>query len=139
MFTYLLLTRIQQDLNQYMAIWNAHPVSTLENQSPNIIYEVRQKAEGISEDTFTERLSNFFDETDLEPDLLEAHRHPTHPNIIRPTKYVDDVFHNRDEMLLFEHHVPPMTLQQNLEEDFLHHWNHAIAVLNHIIHRREKY
>ena len=72
-------------------------------------------------------------------EALDAHRHPTHPNIIRPTKYVDDVFHNRDEMLYFEECISPMTLQHNLEEDFLHHWNHAIAVLNHIIHRREEY
>ena len=122
-----------------MGIWNAHPIRTLENKSPNVIYEVRKKAEGISEDTFNERLSNFFDETDLEPDLLEAHRHPTHPNIIRPTKYVEDVFHNRDEMLYFEECISPMTLQHNLKEDFLDHWNRAIAVLNHIIHRREEY
>ena len=117
-FTYLLLTRIEQDLNQYMGIWNAHPIRTLENKSSNIIYEVRQKVEGISEETFNERLSNFFDETDLEPDLLEAQRHPTHPSIIRPTKYVEDVFHNRDEMLYFEECISSMTLQHNFEEDF---------------------
>ena len=113
-----MLARIQQDLNQYMGIWSAHPVHTLENKWPNIIYEVRQKAEGISEDTFNERLNNFFDEKGLEPDLLEAQRHPTHPSIIRPTKYVEDVFHNRDEMLYFEECISSMTLQQNSEEDF---------------------
>lgn len=139
-YKYLVLSRLQADLDEYKRQWNHHKSKAFSPQaSPDEkALELIQKGEYFEDPSMEEKVAAFdaFKSDDLPhygPDPYDAIRHPN-PALIRPL--YDNPFRNIEEMLYFEANVPPLMLHHNLQEDLHAAWELANHVLLYIVDQR---
>lgn len=134
-FKWLIMTRIQQDLDQYVHMWNHHKVKTFAPpMSPNQMCTMGDKAQNLSDPEIITAIDNFFYNEDLAPDVYQHAQHPD-GNIRRPTQH-GDIFITTEERDYFESRVAPLQLTNNLDGHFQNAWFHANTIMDQIIDER---
>ena len=132
---HLIMSRIQQDLDQYVNVWNHHKVQTFTPpMTPNQVCMMRDKAQNLTDPEIINAITNFFDNEDLVPDVYQDEQH-VDGNILRPTQH-GHIFLTTDERDYFESEVPPLQLNDNLNDHFQNAWFHANTIMNQIIDER---
>ena len=129
------MSRIQQDLDQYVNLWNHHRVQTFTpSMTPNQVCMMKDKAQNLTDPEIINAITNFFDNEDLVPDVYQDEQH-VDGNILRPTQH-GHIFLTTDERDYFESEVPPLQLNDNLNDHFQNAWFHANTIMDQIIDER---
>ena len=138
-YKYLLLSRVQASLDTNTDVWNQHKSKTFSPRATPLekALELRQRGEyyeDLSNEDKAAALEDFLRQDYFE-DEYEAIRHPD-PAFIRPL--YDIPFENMNELLFFEHHVPPLMPHHDLDSDLQLAWDHAFSVLDYIYTVRQQ-
>ena len=138
-YKYLLLSRVQASLDTNTDVWNQHKSKAFSPRATPLekALELRQRGEyyeDLSNEDKAAALEDFLRQDYFE-DEYEAIRHPD-PAFIRPL--YDIPFENMNELLFFEHHVPPLMPHHDLDSDLQLAWDHAFSVLDYIYTVRQQ-
>jgi hypothetical protein len=145
LYKYLVMTRLQQDLDYYRDVWNGHKSRAFQPPAtPAEIAMVRcdDAVPDMSDENKNKALQDWKDEdvpgyeARFGIDEYEAIRHPDRNVIIRPL--YDIPFCTTSEMEFFETYVKPLTLENDLYNDLQERWTLALQVLDHIEQHRQE-